>query len=212
VRSCAGNYSDDRAARRAEETTARAEAEAAERRRDEQERRAAEQARKQAEPQPGQGRRKPEPRNPWKLEKVEQAIMAYRRAAEVTPHSSYPFSNLALLYMIVRDRTHMIETYKRVEQLAWNEVQADVDNYWAYADLIVSRLALGKIKQAEDILETALDTAPPDSPYALESLLDTLRRLADVVEPQDRPPIIHVMTYIEGFKQRRSKQKRVLEN
>ncbi len=142
---------------------------------------------------------------------ISQAIMAYRRGAEVTPHSSYPFSNLALLYMQTRDRDQMLDTYKRVEQLAWNEVQADVDNYWAYADLIVSRLALGKVKQTEDILETALSTAPVDSPYALESLLETLQRLAEVVDPRDRAPIEHVVSYIEGFRERQKRQQRILE-
>lgn len=134
-----------------------------------------------------------------------QAIYAYERCTEVTPHSSYPFSNLALLYMETHNREKMLETYKRVEQLAAAEVQADIDNYWAYADLIVSRLALGKVRQVEEILERALNTAPVDSPYTLESLIDTLSRLSDSLRPEERPPIDHVIAYIQSFKARREK-------
>jgi tetratricopeptide (TPR) repeat protein len=131
---------------------------------------------------------------------VQQAIYAYERCADVTPHSSYPFSNLALLYAQTQNRKRMIETYKRVEQLAWGEIQQDVDNYWAYADLIVARLALGKLKETEEVLDTALQTAPSDSPYTLDSLLETLERLSNALEPQERPPVRQVMAYIRQFR------------
>lgn len=107
----------------------------------------------------------------------EQAIRAYQQAAEVTPHSSYPFSNLAMLYMGEQDRDGMLRMFKRVERLAKGETQADVDNYWAYADLLTAQLALGKFSEAEEALQSLFDTAPSDSPYALELLTDTLGRL-----------------------------------
>jgi tetratricopeptide (TPR) repeat protein len=107
----------------------------------------------------------------------EQAIRAYQQAAEVTPHSSYPFSNLAMLYMGEQDRDAMLRMFKRVERLAKGETQADVDNYWAYADLLTAQLALGKFSEAEEALQSLFDTAPSDSPYALELLTDTLGRL-----------------------------------
>lgn len=141
---------------------------------------------------------------------IRQAIYAYERCTEVTPHSSYPFSNLALLYMETQNREKMMETYKRVEQLASAEVLADVDNYWAYADLIVSRLALGKVKQVEDILERAVATAPPDSPYTLDSLIDTLSRLSSALRPEERPPVEHVMAYIQAYKAQRETRKQEL--
>ncbi len=108
---------------------------------------------------------------------VDEAINAYERAGQITPQSSYAFSNLALLYVLKKDRDAMIRTYQRVEQLAWGEVQADVDNYWAYADLLTARLALGKIMEAEETLTMVLETAPSESPYVFQSLLDTLQRL-----------------------------------
>ncbi len=108
---------------------------------------------------------------------IDQAIAAYERASVLTPKSSYAFSNLALLYMQKENKEKMLKTYIRVEQLAFGEVQADVDNYWAYADLLTARLALGKIAEAEPVLVSVLEIAPKDSPYVFESLLDTLMRL-----------------------------------
>lgn len=134
---------------------------------------------------------------------VDQAIGAYERGTKVTPHSSYPFSNLALLYLQTHNRQRMIETYKRVERLAWGEVQAEVDNYWAYADLITARLALGKVAEAEEVLDLGLDAAPADSPYTLESLVDTLTRLSEVLETNEVPPVTKVIRHIRAFQEKR---------
>lgn len=126
---------------------------------------------------------------------IEDAIRAYERAAEVTPHSSYPFSNLALLYMQASDRDKMLATYRRVERLARGETQADVDNYWAHADLLTAQLALGKVNQAEDALQSVLDVAPVDSPYVLELLVDTLGRLTEALGGSRTAP--HIEPFIE---------------
>ena len=113
---------------------------------------------------------------------IQEAIYAYTQAADVTPASSYAFSNLALLYMHEKDRDRMLDTYKQVEKLAADEVQADVNNYWAFTDLVTSRLALGEAELANKALESVFMTTPDDSPYVLEVLCDTLTRLADAGE------------------------------
>ncbi|MFW5691350.1 MAG: tetratricopeptide repeat protein [Chloroflexota bacterium] len=130
---------------------------------------------------------------------TQQALNAYQQGTEVTPQSSYPFSNLALLYAEVGDLDKMRNTYRRVEQLAYSETRADVDNYWAYADLIVARLAQGKVQETYDVLDTALQTAPVDSPYTLESLIDTLSRLGRFLPDDQRSAIDKVITYIRNF-------------
>jgi len=129
---------------------------------------------------------------------IEEAIEAYRQAAKVTPKSSYAFSNLALLYMQQNNRDAMIETYKRVEQLAGGEVQADVDNYWAYADLLTAKLALGKFGEVEQVLASVFQTVPSDSPYALELLVDTLGRLAPVIPAENAARIQQVIERIRA--------------
>ena len=115
---------------------------------------------------------------------TDRAIYAYTQASIVTPNSSYVFSNLALLYMQKNDRLKMIETYEKVEKLAADEAQADINNYWAYNDLVTSRLALGMIPEAEKALDRVFTTTPDDAYYALEALLFTVIRLADVLESE----------------------------
>jgi tetratricopeptide (TPR) repeat protein len=112
---------------------------------------------------------------------IEQAIEAYKNASKATPQSSYAYGNLALLYARTENIASMLQTYERVEQLAWGEVQGNIDNYWGYADLLTSRLALGKIEKAEEALMAVLRTAPADAPTALGSLADTLQRLQSVL-------------------------------
>ncbi len=126
---------------------------------------------------------------------VDQAIHAYEEAAKVTPHSSYPFSNLALLYMGRNDRDDMMRTYRRVERLARGETQAEVDNYWAYADLLTASVALGKMQQADEAMISVMDIAPADSDYTLEQLIDTLKRLRGAMGGHDAAP--HIEGYIQ---------------
>jgi tetratricopeptide (TPR) repeat protein len=127
---------------------------------------------------------------------VDEAINAYEKAGEITPKSSYAFSNLALLYVSKKDKEAMMRTYQRVEQLAWGEVQADVDNYWAYADLLTARLALGKVAEAEEVFNSVLEIAPSDSPYVFESLLDTLQRLRAALGEDSSA---HIEPFIAGI-------------
>jgi tetratricopeptide (TPR) repeat protein len=113
---------------------------------------------------------------------VAQAIYAYEQATTVTPHSSYPFGNLATMYGRENNIEGMLRMYQRVERLAFAEVQAEVDNYWGYFDLLTAQLALGHRDKAEDNLSSVLETVPSDAVYALDTLVDTLHRVARVLE------------------------------
>ncbi|MDX2141021.1 MAG: tetratricopeptide repeat protein [Chloroflexota bacterium] len=117
---------------------------------------------------------------------IEQAINAYEKAAKVTPHSSYPFSNLALLYMQAGNSQKMMQTYKRVERLAKGETQAEIDNYWAYSDMLASQLAQSKMNEIDDSLQSVLETAPASSPYVLTTLIDTLTRLTTALGGEEK--------------------------
>ncbi len=88
----------------------------------------------------------------------------------------------------------MLTTYRRVERLARGETQAEVDNYWAHADLLTAQLALGRIKEAEQSLISVMDIAPVDSPYVLELLADTLERLTEALGGKEAAP--HIQPFI----------------
>ncbi|GAB1419962.1 hypothetical protein MASR2M15_00330 [Anaerolineales bacterium] len=134
---------------------------------------------------------------------IDEAIKAYERATLITPHSSYGWGNLALLYMQSNQQDKMLQTYKRVERLAVAEAVAEVNNYWGYSDVVVSRLALGNAEGANDFLDTTLELASAE--YMLEMLHDTLTRLNEVVEEEKRPAIQTVLARIEKTIQSRFK-------
>lgn len=108
---------------------------------------------------------------------IDDAIYAYQKVAEATPNSSYAFGNLALLYAQKDNVDAMLRMYEKMEPLAWGEVQGAPDNYWGFADLLTARLALGETEKAEQALVSVLRTMPMESPYASESLVETLHRL-----------------------------------
>lgn len=138
---------------------------------------------------------------------IAQAIYAYEQACAVTPHSSYPFGNLANLYGKENNIDGMLRMYRRVEKLAFAEVQAEVDNYWGYFDLLTAQLALGHTDRAEEILPSVLETVPPDAVYALETLVDTLRRVSGVMEGHDEAATMdHFARRIETYIQERKQQ------
>lgn len=121
---------------------------------------------------------------------IEQAVYAYEQATGVTPHSSYPFGNLAMLYGEQRNVDGMLRMYQRVEKLAYAEVQAEVDNYWGYFDLLTARLALNKAEKAEEVLPSVLETVPNDANYAYDSLLSTLGKVRDALEGYEQAATI----------------------
>lgn len=119
---------------------------------------------------------------------LDQAIDAYLNAATVTPYSSYPFVNLAVLYMQKNDSEKMLKTFKSAERLARAETVARADNYYGYADLFTSQLALQKTVEAEDTFAIVVEISP--SPTALGLLKDTLEKLAEVLAQPERKAAI----------------------
>lgn len=129
---------------------------------------------------------------------VDEAMFAYQKVAESTPNSSYAYGNLALLYAQKNDVDAMVRMYERMEPLAWGEVQGKPDNYWGFADLLSARLALGRVEKAEEALASVFRTMPGDSPYAAESLVETLQRLQQALgEARSK----HIQPFIDRIRE-----------
>lgn len=106
-----------------------------------------------------------------------KATDAYRKAAQVTPYSSYPVIHLALYAGMEEDHETMMQYFREAERLARQQTIIAPAGYWPYADLLVARLALGKIQEAEDTLNNVVKLLPPDMVYAGPQLIWTLGRL-----------------------------------
>lgn len=142
---------------------------------------------------------------------IDEAINAYYQVTVVTPQSSYGFGNLALLYLKRKDIPKMLEMYRRVERIAATEATAESGNFWGYADLIVSRFAIGKIEEANDILPDAIKIAPMDSPYMLSGLYETLEELLVVVPQENIAKLQQAIDMLKSELERRANQRAITQ-
>jgi tetratricopeptide (TPR) repeat protein len=131
------------------------------------------------------------------------AIDAYEHARSVTPESSYPLSNLALLYAQAGQADKMKQTYRNVERVGRKTVDQSPLDHWAYSDLILAEVALGKYEDGTVYLGDLIDILRPDvAANVLSSLLEALRNLAaalpDGEKAQIQPFIDQIQTRVEG--------------
>jgi tetratricopeptide (TPR) repeat protein len=108
-------------------------------------------------------------------ERYKDAIDAYERAAHVTPHSSYPLNNLAMLHLMQGDLNQAEGAFRKSLRIAARVVDGDPFDHWARFDLITAQVALGDYKAAEDQFELLAESPP--SVGALESFLSGLEAL-----------------------------------
>lgn len=107
--------------------------------------------------------------------RLEDAIRAYERAAHVTPHSSYPLNNLAMLYLMQGNLNQAEVAFRKSLRIAARVVDGDPFDHWARFDLITAQVALGDYKAAEEQIELLAESPP--SAGALESFLSGLEAL-----------------------------------
>lgn len=92
--------------------------------------------------------------------RIEDALDSYRRAAEVTPRRSYPYVNLAMLYMHdgedqLRDQNLLIAERNALRRLA--DTPTD---YWALYDMGLIQLMRGEVEKARQLFREAIDFTP----------------------------------------------------
>lgn len=130
-----------------------------------------------------------------RADNLPEAIRAYDQAVKVTPQSSYPRSNLALLYMMSNQPDLMKRTYRVVERLARTKVQQNFSDYWTHTDLLVADLAQGKYDGAEADEQDFFDIIPGEvAQTVVGGYIDTMQRLAAVLTPDEAT---HIQPFIE---------------
>lgn len=92
--------------------------------------------------------------------RIDDALDSYRRAAEITPRRSYPFINLAMLYMQqgedqLRDQNLLIAERNAMRRLA--DTPTD---YWALYDMGLIHLIRGEVEKARQLFREAIDFTP----------------------------------------------------
>ena len=110
-----------------------------------------------------------------RLNRPVDAFYYYEQAAKVTPLSSYPVVNLALM-ALKEGRSDVNERFETVQQLAKRKIDAELEAYWGYADLLLSELALGADK-ATNTVDYFLEILPPSVNDVVPRVMDAIQAL-----------------------------------
>lgn len=84
-------------------------------------------------------------------DKLQKAKDHYRKALDVTPRSSYPVVNLAIINYGLGDFKEGLRYFIKTRDNALNKLLKEYDTHYDYADLLLSQVALVEIYKAETL-------------------------------------------------------------
>ncbi len=106
------------------------------------------------------------------------ALQAYTRARDITPNSSYPISNLAILYQHEGQQKEANDFFEQVRKMAEQDLTKDPRNDWRRADYALAKLVLGDREGALSELRTILAANTKQSSL-VQTFRETLQFLAE---------------------------------
>ncbi len=127
--------------------------------------------------------------------RLDDAIRAYEAASHVTPHSSYPLNNIAMLHLMKGNWQSAEAAFHKSLRIAARAVDGDPFDHWARFDLITAYVALNKDEEAET--QMALLAESPPSVGALEAFLSGLEALQKAQCPASARFIARVKALID---------------
>ena len=104
---------------------------------------------------------------------LDMALSRYGKAAKVTPTSSYPAINLAILELHKGDEKYKID-FSKAATYAKREVDAAPEAYWPYGDLVIAYLVLNRTAEAEKRFDDLISLIPTGVKDVLPRINDTL--------------------------------------
>jgi len=110
-----------------------------------------------------------------RLNRMDEAIEAYKAAELVTPQNSYPIVNLATLYYLRGDLEQAKQYYERSVAISSRIMEHNPFDYWTRFDLSAAQLVLGNLEQAKWQFSLAVQHVRHIGP--LETFLHDLERL-----------------------------------
>jgi tetratricopeptide (TPR) repeat protein len=109
------------------------------------------------------------------------ALDAYELAHKVTPDSSYPISNLAMIHAHQGNKREAEYYFTQVIKQAALQLDDDPRDAWTRCDLALARLVLGEPDEGLHQLETVIEQQPERG--VLETVHDGLLFLKEAPEP-----------------------------
>ncbi len=131
--------------------------------------------------------------------RIGDALDSYRRAAEVTPRRSYPFVNLAMLYMSQEEGQLLDQNLIIAERNAARRFADTPTDYWALYDLGMIALVRGEMDQSRQFFQDAIEVTPA-SVSVYYSVVARLEFLESVVP--ELPGLKEIMSLLDTQIQR----------
>jgi len=128
-------------------------------------------------------------------EYFEQAVIAYRKAADIR-RSSYPFGNLAVLNMLLGKTKEMKAYYERVEYYP----PTDAGDFWGYGDQLVAHIVRKDELGAEATYKPYMAFVED---YAIDTLLEMLQKIEKMVEPDTATLVTYYINRIADDRKQR---------
>jgi tetratricopeptide (TPR) repeat protein len=125
--------------------------------------------------------------------RIADAIRCYEEAARITPQSTYPVVNLAMLLFMDGRLDEAKEYFRRSAAMSSRLLDANPADYWTRLDLTTAQLVLGQVDEAKRNLTSATGQLQSASP--LEIFLGDLYRLRDA--PQPPPDIDQIIDTVQ---------------
>ncbi len=126
--------------------------------------------------------------------RIADAIRCYREAERLTPQSSYPVNNLAMLYLIQGDMQQADRYYSKAKGMAAQALNNNPSDYWSRFDLITASAALGEFDEAKHHLNIILENPPGIGP--MESLLEGFKAIERTT--RNSPQISQIMDKLQA--------------
>jgi tetratricopeptide (TPR) repeat protein len=125
--------------------------------------------------------------------RIADAIRCYEEAARITPQSTYPVVNLAMLLFMDGRLDEAKEYFRRSAAMSSRLLDANPADYWTRLDLTTAQLVLGQVDDAKRNLTSATRQLQSVSP--LEIFLGDLQRLRNA--PQPPPDIDQIIDTVQ---------------
>lgn len=113
--------------------------------------------------------------------RMDDALTYYKRAAQITPNSTYPLVNVAQLYYTRDELPQARDYYSRVLDVAIPKLMLTPHDIWLRLDVITAQLATGQVEAANKNIDALLGQEP--SLGQLETGLGGLHMLKNVATP-----------------------------
>src|SRR5690606_15803690 len=113
----------------------------------------------------------------------EDAMKMYEEAFRVTPQSSYPAGNLAVLYKYLGRDNQAADVFNRVEKMAQSKLEENPADSWTRLDDAQAKLVLGRKDEALHEYEILIGQSPQGG--TLETGISGLEFLAQSPTPID---------------------------